>query len=120
VRRRAQRAARHGAATGRQQGRPRPAALRPQHRQPAGHFPQDGRGEFPGHYPGDSEAVVDQLEQLCERGFTHLVLPATASWWLEHYTGLARYLDGTAEQVVDEPCGVAFRLRARRPAEVGA
>jgi GT2 family glycosyltransferase len=86
----------------------------------AGHFPQDELGDFPGHYPGDSEAAVDHLEQLCERGFTHLVLPATASWWLEHYTGLAGYLDGTAEQVVDVPSGTAFRLRARRPAEVGA
>jgi hypothetical protein len=64
--------------------------------------------------------VVDQLESLCDRGFTHLVLPATAAWWLEHYAGLAAYLDSTAEQVVEDPSGVAYRLRARRTAEVGA
>jgi GT2 family glycosyltransferase len=86
----------------------------------AGHFPQDGSGHFPGHYPGDSASVVDQLEALCDRGFTHLVLPATAAWWLDHYAGLASYLDGTAERVVDEPSGVAFRLRVRQPAEVSA
>jgi hypothetical protein len=48
------------------------------------------------------------------------VLPATAAWWLEHYAGLAAYLDSTAEQVVEDPSGVAYRLRARRTAEVGA
>jgi hypothetical protein len=86
----------------------------------AGHFPQDETGHFPGYYPGDSETVVDQLEALCDRGFTHLVLPATAAWWLDHYAGLAGYLEGTAERVLDEPSGVAFRLRARRGAEVPA
>jgi hypothetical protein len=64
--------------------------------------------------------VVDQLEALCDRGFTHLVLPATAAWWLDHYVGLARYLDETAERVVDDPSGVAFRLRVQRPAQVSA
>ena len=86
----------------------------------AGHFPQDQTGHFPGYYPGDSESVVDQLEALCDRGYTHLVLPATATWWLDHYTGLAGYLQDTAERVVDAPSGVAFRLRARRRVEASA
>ena len=86
----------------------------------AGHFPQEPDGSYPGWYPGDSTQAVDALEQLCERGWTHLVLPATASWWLEHYDGLARYLEQTGERVVDDPAGLVFRLRATHPAEVTA
>jgi len=85
---------------------------------PAGHFPQDADGAFPGYYPGDSGEAVDHLEQLCDRGFTHLVLPATSTWWLDHYDGLARHLDTSGERVLDDAAGTVFRLRARRPVEV--
>jgi hypothetical protein len=87
---------------------------------PAGHFPQDTDGHFPGYYPGDSDQAVDQLEQLCDRGYTHLVLPAVSSWWLEHYDGLARHLDESGERVLEHSSGSVFRLRARRTAEVGS
>jgi GT2 family glycosyltransferase len=87
---------------------------------PAGHFPQEEDGSYPGWYPGDSTSVVDALERLCDRGWTHLVLPATAAWWLEHYDGLARYLEQTGERVLDDDVALAFRLRADRPAEVSA
>lgn len=84
----------------------------------AAHFPQGPDGDFAGHYPGDSGQAVDHLEALTARGFTHLVFPATAEWWLEHYAGLARYLDETAEQVVaDDDCRI-FRLHARLTAPV--
>ncbi len=86
----------------------------------AGHFPQDEDGVFPGWYPGDSEQVVEQLERLRDRGWTHLVLPAVSSWWLEHYDGLARHLADSGERVLDCPAGTVFRLRARRPADEGA
>jgi len=87
---------------------------------PAGHFPQEEDGSYPGWYPGDSTSVVDALERLCDRGWTHLVLPATAAWWLEHYDGLARYLEQTGERVLDDDVALAFQLRADRPAEVSA
>jgi hypothetical protein len=87
---------------------------------PAGHFPQQDDGSWPGWYPGDSTQVVDALERLVDAGWTHLVLPATSAWWLEHYDGMARYLDQTGERVLDDADGRVFRLRARRPAEVGA
>ena len=87
---------------------------------PAGHFPQEPDGSYPGWYLGDSTQVVDALERLCDRGWTHLVLPATAAWWLEHYDGLARHLEQTGERVVDDPSGLVFRLRSTRPAEISA
>ena len=78
----------------------------------AGHFPQDATGNFPGHYPADSAQAIEALAALTEAGFTHLVLPDSAAWWLEHYTGLAQYLRSDAELVLDDPACRVFRLRA--------
>ena len=86
----------------------------------AGHFPQDAAGAYPGHYPADSDEVVRSLEELSERGATHLVLPAPAAWWLDHYDGLATHLRATGERVLDDPDGQVFRLRARRPQAVSS
>jgi Glycosyltransferase like family 2 len=86
----------------------------------AGHFPQDAAGNYPGHYPGDAAEAVRALDQLAADGWTHLVLPATASWWLEHYEGLASYLYTTGDRVLDDEAGQVFRLRAHTPAEVSA
>jgi hypothetical protein len=43
--------------------------------------------------PADSEAAVAHLEQLRTRGVDHLIVPAAASWWLEHYRGLREHLE---------------------------
>jgi GT2 family glycosyltransferase len=58
----------------------------------AGHFPQDQQGRYLGHHPRDSEDAVAQLEALRESGAEYLLLPATSSWWLDHYEGLAAHL----------------------------
>jgi len=58
----------------------------------AGHFPQDPGGRYLGHHPRDSEDAILQLEALREEGADYLVLPATSSWWLEHYEELAARL----------------------------
>ena len=86
----------------------------------AGHFPQDATGEFAGHYPADSAQAVDALEVLVDKGFGYLVLPTSAAWWLEHYAGLARHLQDSAEVVLQDPSCRIFRLRADRPAAVGS
>jgi GT2 family glycosyltransferase len=57
------------------------------------HFPQDDRGHYAGHYPAESGEAIAQLEALRARGGRFLVIPSTASWWLEHYRGLAHHLD---------------------------
>ena len=61
--------------------------------QDAWHFPQDDRGGYAGHYPADSGEAITQLEALRARGGRFLVIPRSASWWLEHYDGLAYHLD---------------------------
>ena len=56
------------------------------------HFPRDAEGRYAGHYPKSSEDAVAHVESLIEGGALFLCLPATASWWLEHYRGLAAWL----------------------------
>jgi GT2 family glycosyltransferase len=61
-------------------------------RRAAWHFPQDERGTYSGHHPPDSSAAIEQLEALRGRGADYLLVPATAGWWLEHYTEFATHL----------------------------
>jgi hypothetical protein len=58
----------------------------------ASHFPQDSDGGYLGHHPRDSEEAIARLEELRGAGADYLVLPSTAYWWLEHYTGFAEHL----------------------------
>ena len=51
------------------------------------HFPQSDDGGYAGHYPADSDACIAELERLRQRGADFLVIPETASWWLQHYSG---------------------------------
>jgi GT2 family glycosyltransferase len=69
------------------------------------HFPQGPDGDYAGHHPGDGEEAVAQLESLREAGATHLVLPASARWWLEHYGELAAHLGG-CERHEDPACTI--------------
>jgi len=56
------------------------------------HFPQDANGTYAGHHPADSDACIQALEALRARGGTHLVVPATMRWWLDHYKAFHRHL----------------------------
>ncbi|MBS1843453.1 MAG: glycosyltransferase family 2 protein [Actinobacteria bacterium] len=58
----------------------------------AGHFPQDPAGGYLGHHPAGSEDAIAQLERLRAAGASHLVLPATDYWWLDHYRDFAAHL----------------------------
>jgi GT2 family glycosyltransferase len=58
----------------------------------AAHFPQDAEGGYLGHHPRDGEDALARLEALQRRGASYLVLPATSSWWLDHYGELAAHL----------------------------
>lgn len=85
------------------------------------HFPQTEGGVYAGHHPRDCEAAIRHLEELRARGATHLVIPATSAWWLEHYGDLRRHLERSCTALPADPdtC-VAFDLTrapaARRPA----
>jgi hypothetical protein len=56
-----------------------------------GHFPQ-AHGRWAGYYPADGAEALVQLEALASEGYDHIVFPATSSWWLEYYEGLAFHL----------------------------
>ena len=69
----------------------------------AWHFPQAEGGEYAGWYPADSEGAIQLIREVVARGARYVVFPATAAWWLKHYSGLRRYLEHVGEQIVSEP-----------------
>jgi hypothetical protein len=69
----------------------------------AQHFPADPNGEYAGFHPVDSDAAVQHLLDQQAAGATHLVLPATALWWLDHYPEFASYLAAQLPVVLDDP-----------------
>jgi glycosyltransferase involved in cell wall biosynthesis len=72
-------------------------------RREGGHFPQSPTGLYAGHYPADGAAAAAHLEELREAGGQYLVIPAEASWWLEHYPELREALEAQAELVGADP-----------------
>lgn len=69
----------------------------------ARHFPQTSDGVYAGHHPADSTAAVEHLESLRRGGASHLVIPATSDWWLEHYAGFREHLEERYVQVFSDP-----------------
>jgi GT2 family glycosyltransferase len=56
------------------------------------HFPQGPEGRYLGHHPHDSGDALAHLEELRRRGADYLVIPATSSWWLDHYEDFGEHL----------------------------
>ena len=78
------------------------------------HFPRNSDGLYAGHYPADAVEAISHLEKLSRGGAQFLVFPWTAVWWLSYYEGLARYLENTAELMVNRrgTC-IVYRLGAQ-------
>jgi hypothetical protein len=57
----------------------------------AAHFPQLPGGVYAGYYPADAGEAISQLQALAA---DFLVVPSTSAWWLDHYDGLRRHLEG--------------------------
>jgi hypothetical protein len=77
------------------------------------HFPQGEDGSWSGHHPGDSAEAIGQLEALRDGGADYLVVPATYSWWLNHYEGLQCHLASRYETLLtDDQAGAIYRLQA--------
>jgi hypothetical protein len=85
----------------------------------AEHFPQDASGDYAGHHPLDSDEAIARLEELRRRGAEYLVIPATALWWLDFYTGFAEHLARRGE-LVSEVAGTCriFDIGRRASAAV--
>jgi glycosyltransferase involved in cell wall biosynthesis len=72
-------------------------------RRDAAHFPQSPTGLYAGHYPADGAAARAHLEELRAAGAQYLVIPAEASWWLEHYPELRKVLEDEGELLAADP-----------------
>jgi GT2 family glycosyltransferase len=82
------------------------------------HFPRESDGRYSGHHPADSKEAIAHLEELHAAGADYLVFPSTSAWWLDHYEGLATYLDERCERVATDECAI-FRLANNGVAEGG-
>ena len=67
------------------------------------HFPQSEDGQYAGYYPADSAAAIAHLATLQAQGVTHLVLPSTALWWLDHYGEFKAHLLQQGQIVAEQP-----------------
>lgn len=67
------------------------------------HFPQSKTGLYAGHYPADGEEAAAHLRELRAGGAEYLVVPAEASWWLEHYPELTAVLESDGELLPSDP-----------------
>lgn len=67
------------------------------------HFPRDADGDYAGFHPRASEDAIGHVEALRGAGARFLCLPATAFWWLDHYQGLAAWLESHCQVVVNDP-----------------
>jgi hypothetical protein len=67
------------------------------------HFPRDAEGGYAGYHPKTSEDAVAQVESLRGAGAQFLCLPATALWWLDHYQGLAAWLNAHCRVAARDP-----------------
>jgi glycosyltransferase involved in cell wall biosynthesis len=81
------------------------------------HFPRAPDGRYAGSYPADSEAAIAHLEELRAQGATHLVLPQTAFWWLDHYEGLREHLDDAYLRIRSDEDVIVYGLTGEGSAE---
>jgi hypothetical protein len=75
------------------------------------HFPQAEEGLYAGDDPVDSNEAIAHLEALRAQGADYLLFPATAIWWLDHYTEFHRYLRATSRSVLENERLAVFDLR---------
>jgi hypothetical protein len=81
------------------------------------HFPRDAEGRYAGFHPRTSEDAIAHVEALHGAGAQFLCLPATAFWWLEHYAGLAAWLDSHCRVAAREPGACVVYDLSRSPGE---
>jgi hypothetical protein len=74
------------------------------------HFPQGPSDEWAGYHPADSAEALELLESARHRGATHLLVPESSRWWLEHYDGLTTFLHEHATVVTDNADCTVFAL----------
>lgn len=74
------------------------------------HFPADRHGEYAGHHPANSEDAIQRLERQRAAGGRYLVVPATMSWWFDHYAGFADHLERNYVRLRRSEAGCLYEL----------
>jgi glycosyltransferase involved in cell wall biosynthesis len=76
------------------------------------HFPQAPEGVYAGYHPLDDAEAIQHLQDLRNAGAEYIIFPGPSLWWLDYYTGFARYLNERHEKIASEPgvCTI-YRLR---------
>ena len=77
----------------------------------AWHFPRTAQGYFAGEHPGDVDEILDTLDRWRDAGAEYLLLPSTAFWWLDHYSGLSDALTKRFSIVTQDEDVMIFDLR---------
>lgn len=84
------------------------------------HFPQSREGDYGDFYPPDSATAIALLEMLRRKGGEYLLIPCTASWWLEHYEEFYRHLEGCYQPFWEDEDCLIYRLKAQEQSFSGA
>jgi radical SAM protein with 4Fe4S-binding SPASM domain len=84
----------------------------------AWHFPASADGAYIGYHPPDGDWVLKELEKARARGADYLLLPATASWWMQQYPEFARHVGDKFPQIVDDDACAIYAM-GRYPALYG-
>jgi glycosyltransferase involved in cell wall biosynthesis len=82
----------------------------------AWHFPRNEEGVYLGYHPADSTEAIARLEVSRRDGAGYLLIPGTAFWWLDHYSGFRDHLDAHYRRVWEDRSCIIFDLS---PADSG-
>jgi hypothetical protein len=75
------------------------------------HFPRAASGAYAGHHPAGDDDAISRLEATRADGAMYLVFPATAYWWLDHYSGLKTHLESRYRRVTEvHDTGIVYSL----------
>jgi hypothetical protein len=85
----------------------------------AWHFPASADGGYAGHNPPDSDWAREQLEAMRSKGADYLLFPATAMWWLTHYSEFAEHIWTHYPAVVTDGDGCTIFAIGPTPALYG-
>lgn len=78
----------------------------------AEHFPGDESGAWLGWYPESGAQAAALLEKAVSRSVEYLLVPDTASWWLQKYPELAESLERDwSELIRDDGTCVVYRRK---------
>jgi hypothetical protein len=84
----------------------------------AWHFPASPDGTYVGYHPPDGKWAIEQLQLARARGADYLLLPATASWWMEQYPEFAQHVADKHPQILEDDACAIYAL-CRYPALYG-